>query len=87
MNKMKDELRDKGEVYMKVKVRPSASETCVRDIMDDETIKIDVAATPTKGKANKELIKFIGRELEVLEKNVIIISGAKERVKIIKVVV
>ncbi len=53
--------------------------------MEDNTVKIDVAARPVKGKANKELIKFLAKEFDVMEENVIIISGAGEKTKLIKV--
>jgi len=53
--------------------------------MNDETIKIRIKAAPEKGKANEELIKFLSEELGVLEKNVLIISGAHEPLKLVKV--
>lgn len=83
--KFKKQFHEKGEIYLRVKVRAGAGETAVREILEDETIKIDIAAPPVKGKANQELMKFLAREFEVSGKNVKIISGAGERVKLIKV--
>lgn len=83
--KFKEQLNEKGEVYLKIKVRSSTGKTVIKNLMDDYTIKIDVAARPVKGAANKELIKFLAREFEILEKNVKIISGTKERIKLIKI--
>jgi len=75
-----------GEIYLRVKVRPNAAKTCVKEIMADETVKIDLAAAPVKGRANQELIKFLAQEYKVTKDNVKIISGAGERVKLVKIV-
>lgn len=72
-------------LYLRVKVIPKSAKNEVVDIMEDETIKIRIKAAPENGKANAELIKFLSEELNVLEKNVLIISGVSEPVKLIKV--
>ncbi len=82
----KQQLKNKGELYLRVKARPGATKTVIKEIMDDETIKINIAAPPVKGKANQELIKFLAKEFDVLKNNVKIVSGAGERVKLIKLV-
>jgi len=77
---------EKGEVYLRVKARPNAAKTCVKEIMADETVKIDLAAAPVKGKANQELIKFLARQFTVAVSNIKVISGAGDRVKLVKIV-
>jgi uncharacterized protein len=72
-------------LYLRIKVIPKSAKNEVVDIMEDETIKIRIKAAPENGKANAELIKFLSEELNVLEKNVLIISGVSEPVKLIKV--
>lgn len=71
---------------MRIKVRPGVAKSAVREIMQDEeeTIKIDIAAPPVKGKANQELVKFLAKEFAVGKENVKIISGAGEKVKLVK---
>ena len=81
----KNELSKKGEIYLRIKARPSATLTSAREIMADETIKMDVAAVPERGKANQELIKFLAREFAVQKNNVRIISGAGDKLKLIKI--
>lgn len=76
---------EKRDIYLRVKVRPNAAETRVKEIMADETVKIDLAAVPKKNKANKALIKFLAQEFDRNENNVKIISGAGERVKLVKI--
>ncbi len=70
---------------MRLKVLPGASKTKIRNIMEDETIKIDVAAVPEKGKANKELIGYLAKEFGVNKKNIKILSGISDRIKLIKI--
>ncbi len=84
--KFKKLYQEKGEIYLRVKVRPNASKTCVKEIMADETIKIDLAAAPEKGKANQELIKFLTKQFDAITGNVKIISGAGERLKLVKII-
>ena len=76
---------NKPFIYLRIKVIPKSAKNQVVDIMNDETIKIRIKAAPEKGKANEELIKFLSEELGVLEKNVLIISGAHEPLKLVKV--
>ena len=82
----REELANNKEIYLRVKVVPSAGRTGFLDTMADGTIKIALAAAPEKGKANQELINFLATELEVLKYQLKIISGAGERLKLIKVI-
>ena len=86
LKKFKRPFRQNAEMYLRVKVRPNAAETCVKEIMADETVKIDLAAAPVKGKANLELIKFLAKEFGVDKSQIKIISGAGERVKLVKII-
>lgn len=80
-----EELNKKKELYLRVKVRSSAPKTILKDIMKDETIKIDIVAKAEKGKANQELINFLAANFSVSKNNVKIISGKTDRVKLIKI--
>lgn len=84
--KFKKLFRENGEIYLRVKARPSAAKTCVKEIMADETVKIDLAAAPAKGKANRELIKFLAGQFDAAAGNIKIIGGAGERLKLVKIV-
>jgi hypothetical protein len=50
-----------------------------------ETIKINIAAAPEKGKANQELVHLLSKEFDVSRDSVKIISGAGDRVKLVKI--
>lgn len=82
LDKIKAELQKKGFTYLKIKVLPKANQTEFRELMSDETLKIGIKAPPTDGKANKVLEKFLKKEFGVGE--VRIISGEKDRVKLVK---
>lgn len=82
---LNDKFRKDKEIYLRIKVRPMAAETKVKEILGDGTIKIDVAAVPAKGKANEELVKFLAGEFGVDKDKVKILSGHGERVKLVRV--
>lgn len=86
LEKYKEALAKNKEVYLRVKARPGAAKTCLKEIMADETLKIDLAAPAVKGKANQELIKFLAERFAANKNNVKIISGAGERLKLVKIV-
>ena len=82
----KKQFKEKGEVYLRVKVRTGAGKTAVREVLESEegkTIKIDVAAQPVKGRANEALVKYLREEF--LAVNVKILSGAGEKIKLLKI--
>lgn len=80
-----EKLANNKEIYLRIKVLPSAGKSGFLEAMADGTIKIAVAAAPEKGKANQELIKFLAEELGVRRYQIEIISGAGDRTKLVKV--
>ncbi len=84
--RFKQDFKNKNEVYLRIKVSPNSAKTEVKGVLADETVKINIAAPPTRGKANQELISYLAREFEILKNNVTIISGVKEKLKLIKIV-
>ncbi len=90
LEEFKKILKEKGEVYMRVKVRPNAGRTAVKEVMAGEegkTVKVDIAAPPEKGKANLELIKFFEQQFQAGKGSAKIISGKAEKIKLIKITV
>lgn len=88
LTKFKNKFAKEGEVYLKVKVRPNASKTEIKDLMKndkEEIYKIDVSAPAANNKANKELINYISHEFATGKDNVKIISGASSQIKLIKI--
>ena len=69
-----------------VKVIPHAPKTEFRGTMADGAMKIAVAATPEKGKANAELIRFLAEYFLCAKECVSIKSGLTSNKKIIKII-
>ncbi len=85
LQKFHQELNESGSVHFTVRAVPNAPELKILEVMDDESIKIAVNAQSEKGKANKELIKFIANQFGVEKSKVSILSGESARIKIVKV--
>jgi uncharacterized protein (TIGR00251 family) len=71
----KQHLADRGSTSLDVRVRPGARRTMLKSILDDGSIKIDIAAEPEDGKANMELVRFLAGEFNVSRDQVEILSG------------
>lgn len=71
----RDHLARNGTVSLDLKIRPGAHRTRVRSILDDECIKLDIAAAPEQGKANAELLRFLAEEFGVSRERIEIVSG------------
>lgn len=87
--KYKEKLKNKGEIYLRIKVRSAMGKSEITGIITDEngeTIKINIGAPPVKGKANQELVRFLANFFETRKENVKIISGLKNKVKLVKLV-
>lgn len=86
LEKYSKKLADNKEIYLRVKVLVGAGKTEFIEEMADETLKIAVKAVPERGKANLELIKYLAKELGADKKDIKIISGAGDRLKLIKII-
>lgn len=80
------EILDKGkDIVLTVKVSTRMSRTRFTGQMEDGTLKMNVTSAPEKGKANKEIIKFLSKELGVPKNSIEIISGETSPKKMIKI--
>lgn len=61
-------------VILTTKVIPKASQNMIMGVEGD-LVKIRLKAIPEKGKANKELIRFLAKELKIASSLMEIISG------------
>lgn len=68
-----------------VRARPGMPQTKAVSVMDDESIKIDIAAAPEGGKANAELIRYLAKEFGVSKDHISIVSGVTTRMKLVRV--
>ena len=79
------ECQAKGIVQFYVRARPGVSKTQAVSVMDDESVKIDIAAPAEGGKANAELIRYLAEEFDVSRDHIQIVSGATARMKLIRI--
>ena len=81
----KEELRKKNSVHFYVRARPGADNTEAVELMDDGSVKINLAAPAQAGKANAALINFLAKEFGVSIANVEIVSGEGARMKLVRI--
>jgi len=72
-------------MYLQIKVIPKSPQTKFVEKMDDETLRIRIKAAPERGRANKELIRFLASELGCQKDEILIISGQTDARKLVKV--
>ena len=70
---------------IKLIVKPNSAKNFIEGAYLDR-IKIRIASPPEKGKANRELVKFISEKLEIPKKNIKIISGEKSHIKVLEII-
>ncbi|KKQ71928.1 MAG: hypothetical protein UT33_C0007G0017 [Candidatus Peregrinibacteria bacterium GW2011_GWC2_39_14] len=76
----------KGVNYLNVKIHPIAQKSEIKGEMSDGTLKIDIAAIPQQGRANKELINFLSREFKIPTQNISIEQGFTSSRKLVRIV-
>jgi hypothetical protein len=79
------EFDREGMIQFYVRARPGAAKTCIREVMADESVKIDISAPPEGGRANIKLVEFLSREFGVGVGQVEIISGKTAREKLVRI--
>ncbi len=85
LQKFKKELKENKNIYLQIKVNPGKPKTEIKEIMENNFIKISISSPPKKGKANKELIKFLSKEFNVQKDNIKITSGKTDKIKLIRI--
>ncbi len=68
-----------------VRVTPRSSRNEIAEIMNDGTIKIRLTAAPVDGAANKALIDFLAKVLEVSASQIEIVAGLSSKDKLITI--
>ncbi|MBT4277868.1 YggU family protein [Candidatus Falkowbacteria bacterium] len=81
----KKELEKNNKIHLQIKVSTKKPKTEIKDLMENNTIKINLSSPPEKGKANKELIKFLSKEFSIKENNIQIISGKTDKLKLVRI--
>ena len=78
-------LASEGSVSFSVRARPGAPHSRIVSVMDDGSVKVDIAAPAEEGKANAELARFLAGEFDVRSSQVEILVGGGGRRKIVRI--
>ena len=74
---MHDVYRVSGEMLiLEIKAVPGASKTEIAGI-NGGRLRIRIAAAPEDGKANRELVTFLAKQLGCVKKDIILSAGEK----------
>ncbi|MFW6061695.1 MAG: DUF167 domain-containing protein [Planctomycetota bacterium] len=65
---------EQGAAILPVKAVPGASRDKIAGVLGD-ALKVTVSAAPEKGKANKALVKFLAKTLDVDRRAITLIAG------------
>ncbi|XP_026869741.2 UPF0235 protein C15orf40 homolog [Electrophorus electricus] len=79
VSKIKD-----GEYAVAIHAKPGAKQNAVTDVTS-EAVGVAIAAPPTDGEANAELVRYLSKVLSLKKSEVILDKGSKSREKVIKV--
>lgn len=76
------EVDRNGNIRLSILVKPNAKQTIVTDITS-EGVGLQVAAPPSEGEANTELVRFLAKLLGIRKSDVSVDKGQKSRKKTI----
>ena len=78
-------LAQRGEIlYLRLRVLPGARENGLQGIHGD-SLRVRVAAPPVKGAANRALVRFLAKTLQVRRSQVEIAEGHSSRSKLLAI--
>ncbi|MDR1220581.1 MAG: DUF167 domain-containing protein [Treponema sp.] len=69
-----------GVILLDIKAAPGASKTEIAGVQENR-LRIKIAAAPEDGKANAELRAFLATSLSCAKKDVVLKTGEKSRLK------
>ncbi|KAJ8249315.1 hypothetical protein GJAV_G00233470 [Gymnothorax javanicus] len=77
--------RDKsGRICIAVHAKPGSKQNAITDV-SPQTVGVAIAAPPTDGEANAELLWYLSKVLELKKSEITLDRGCKSREKLIKV--
>uniref|UniRef100_A0A673J728 Zgc:193812 n=1 Tax=Sinocyclocheilus rhinocerous TaxID=307959 RepID=A0A673J728_9TELE len=73
-----------GTITIAIHAKPGAKQNAITDV-SEEAVGVLIAAPPTDGEANAELLRYLSKVLELKKSEVSLDKGSKSREKVIKV--
>jgi uncharacterized protein len=83
---LKLRLQENGTLDLMVRARPHAAQSKLIGVMDDGSLKIDLAAPAEDGKGNAMLVRFLAEIFDVPFARVKILSGKTARLKLVRII-
>ncbi|HBR81154.1 TPA: YggU family protein [Candidatus Uhrbacteria bacterium] len=72
-------------MLLTIHATPNAKKTEITGWLDDNTVKIKIAAPPREGKANEELIRFLAEYYKKPKSTIKIVRGLGTKIKQVEV--
>lgn len=69
---------------IRIRAVPNAKKTEITEMFGD-AVKVRIQAVPEDGRANKELIMYFAKILDLPKKNVSLVSGESSRDKVLEI--
>ncbi|MDD3627954.1 MAG: DUF167 domain-containing protein [bacterium] len=76
-------ISEENFISVPVKVVPKSSKETV--MIENEIIKVKISAPPTDGKANKYLIEFLSKILDIAKNRIELVHGETSRNKVLRI--
>ncbi|XP_063053653.1 UPF0235 protein C15orf40 homolog isoform X2 [Engraulis encrasicolus] len=73
-----------GGISIAVHAKPGSKQNAITDV-SPEAVGVAIAAPPTDGEANSELIRYLSKVLNVKKSEVVLDKGSRSREKVINV--
>lgn len=87
LNPLQQRLMEEGKIEFLVRARPHAAQSRVIGVLEDGSVKVDLAAPAEEGKGNKALGKLLAEVFGVSANHVFILSGKAARLKLVRITV
>ncbi len=69
-----------------IRVVPGASKNEIAEVLEDGTLRIRLTAPPVEGKANKALVDFLSKWLDIPRSKIAIVAGENRRDKLVSII-
>jgi uncharacterized protein (TIGR00251 family) len=83
---IKDQLSANGKCVIEVIVKSDANKAEIKEVLENNVWKIDVAAPPINGQANRALIIFLSSLLVIHRNQLKIIRGTASKHKLVMII-
>lgn len=77
---------ENGTLRLQVVVKPRSRKRRLSIDMTEEFVVVEVKAPPDKGKANKELLKFLAKSLDISSSQIGIVYGHTSQDKVLEII-